>query len=177
MSTSRLPLLFRFYGVSPWELEVFYSMLHNLFNVEEYPDAEQDEDFTTLIDITFPLEFSESFFKWFGTPRWDKFKDILKEMKRRRGGGKSFRVYIKFAGKPGVKFMIDMEERQSFGTAIDKIDFVLELIPYHLNPEKTPKEITEVSYYFDEMSSRWNINAGAAGDETYHYSKNEWRIT
>ena len=175
MSISKLPLSLRFYGISPWELEVIYSMLHNLFNVQEDPNANQDEDFTTMMDITFPLEFNEMFFKQFGALRWDKMKGIIKEMKRRRGGGKSLRVYIKFTGKPDITFMIDLDDRHSFDTAVDKIDFVLELLPYQLDPKKIPKEITKVSYQFDDTIGRWNISADAE-DQTYGFIENEWKI-
>jgi hypothetical protein len=177
MSTSRLPLFLRFYGISPWELEVLYSLLHNLFSVKEDPNAIQDEDFTTMMDITFPLEFNETFFKWFGISRWDKIKGIIKEMKRRRGGGKSLRIYIKFTGKPDIIFMIDLDDRHSFDTAIDKIDFVLELLPYHLDPKKLPKEITEVSYKFNDIVGKWNVSSGEAGDQIYQFLENEWKAT
>jgi hypothetical protein len=63
-----------------------------------------------------------------------------------------------------------------FDAAIDKIDFVLELLQYHLDPQKMPKSITEVSYSFDEASGRWNIDHAVAGDERYSFSKNEWNI-
>ncbi|HEX5358810.1 MAG TPA: hypothetical protein VFW99_02720 [Candidatus Nitrosotalea sp.] len=176
MSTPKLPLYLKFYGISPWELEVIFSLLHNQFNVQEDPNAEQEEDYTTMLSVTFPLEFNEAFFKQFGVPRWDKLKGIIKEMKRRRGGGKSLRVYIKFTGKPSIVFTIDLDDRRSFDTAVDKIDFVIELLPYHLDPKKMPKNTTLVSYQFDDVISKWNINADAE-DQTYHFVENEWKIT
>ena len=177
MSTAKLPLSLRFYGISPWELEVFYTLLHNMFNVSEVPSSDQDEDFTTMMDITFPLEFNEAFFKWFGTPRWDKVKGIIKEMKRRRGGGNSLRVYIKFTGKPDIIFTIDLDDRHSFDTAVDKMDFVLELLPYHLDRKKLPSEITEVLYQFDYITGKWIVRAGQSGEQMYQFLENEWKIT
>ena len=174
MSTSKLPLSLKFYGISPWELEVFYSLLHNSFNVQEDPYAKQEEDFTTMMDMTFPLEFNDAFFKQFGISRWDKVKGIIKEMKRRRGGGKSLRVHIKFIGNPNIVFTIDLDDRHSFDTAVDKIDFVIELLPYHLDPKKIPKNTTTVSYQFDDNIGRWNITANAE-DQTYHFVENEWK--
>jgi hypothetical protein len=176
MNTLKLSLYLKFYGISPWELEVFFSLLHNQFNVQEDPNAEQEEDYTTMMNVTFPLEFNEAFFKQFGIPRWDKLKGIIKEMKRRRGGGKSLRVYIKFIGKPSIIFTIDLDDRHSFDTAVDKIDFVIELLPYHLDPKKMPKNTTLVSYRFDDIVGKWNINADAE-DQTYHFVENEWEIT
>ncbi len=176
MSISNVPLSLRFYGTSPWEMEVIFSLLHNLFNVQEDPNANQDEDYTTMMDITFPLEFNEIFFKQFGTMRWYKMKVIIKEMKRRRGGGKSLRVYIRFSGKQDIIFTIDLDDRHSFDTAVDKIDFVLELLPYHLDPKKIPKEITGVSYQFNEITGKWNIS-GNAENHAYGFIENEWKIT
>ena len=157
-------------------MEVIFSLLHNLFNVQEDPNANQDEDYTTMIIFTFPLEFNEIFFKQFGVMRWDKMKGIIKEMKRRRGGGKSLRVYIRFSGKPDIIFIVDLDDRHSFDTAVDKIDFVLELLPYHIDPKKIPKEITKVSYQFDDMTGKWNIS-GDAENQAYGFIENEWKVT
>ncbi len=158
MNASKPPLLLKFHGVSPWELEVLYNLLHGLFQVEEDKHEQPDEDFTTLIDIVFPLAFNDAFFKWYGRARWDKTKAILKEFKRRRGGGKTLRLYIKFIGKPSIKFMLDIDDRSQFDSAIDKMDFVLELLPYHLDPQKMPKDIPEIAYYFDDRTERWNVS-------------------
>jgi hypothetical protein len=175
MST-KLPLSLRFYGISPWELEVLYSLLHSLFQIQEHSEEQQYEDFTTMIEITFPLAFNDAFFRWFGSSRWDKIKAILKELKRRRGGGRTLRVYIKFNGNPDIKFTIELEDRNHFDVAVEKIDFVLELLPYHLDPHKMPVNITEVLYCFDEKTGRWNINSATSGKETYLFSQNEWKI-
>ena len=177
MSTSKLPLSLRFYGVSPWELEVIYSLLNSLFAVKEHQDVEQEEEYTTMIEIIFPLAFNDAFFKWFGNSRWDKTKGILKEMKRRRGNGKTLRVYMKFTGKPNITFRMDLDQRNHFDAAIEKIDFVLELIPYHLDPKKLPKGVNEVTYYFDEKIARWVINSATSENETFLFSQNEWKIT
>ena len=177
MSTSKLPLSLRFYGVSPWELEVIYSLLNSLFAVKEHQDVEQEEEYTTMIEIIFPLAFNDAFFKWFGNSRWDKTKGILKEMKRRRGNGKTLRVYMKFIGKPNITFRMDLDQRNHFDAAIEKIDFVLELIPYQLDPKKLPKGVNEITYYFDEKIARWAINSATSEKETFLFSQNEWKIT
>jgi len=177
MSTSKPPLSLKFYGVSPWELEVLYSLFHGLFQVEEDSQEQPDEDFTTMIDIVFPLAFNDAFFKWFGNARWDKFKAILKEFKRRRGGGKALRVYIKFVGNPSIKFILDLDDKNLFDSAMEKTNFVLELLPYHLDPRKIPANIIEIVYRFDDRTGRWNINSATSENETYTFSQNEWKIT
>ena len=166
MSTTKPPLLLKFYGVSPWEVEVLYSLLHGLFEVEEDKREQPDEDFTTLIDIIFPLAFNDAFFKWYGRARWDKTKAVLKEFKRRRGGGKTLRLYIKFIGKPSIRFMLNIDDRNQFDSALDKMDFVLELLPYHLDPQKMPKDISEIEYHFDDRTERWNVNYDVSETKT-----------
>lgn len=174
--SAKLPLLLRFHGVSPWELEVIYSLFNKFFQVEEDQQEQPDEDFTTMIDIIFPLAFNDAFFKWFGNTRWEKVKAILKELKRRRGGGKTLLIYIKFVGRPSIKFTLDLDDRGLFDSAVEKIDFVLELLPYHLDPQKIPKSITEILYYFDDRTGRWNIGSAASENETYQFSQNEWKV-
>lgn len=156
--SAKPPVFLKFYGVSPWELEVLYSLLNGLFQVQEDKHDQPDDDFTTMIDIVFPLQFNDAFFKWFGRARWDKARAVLKEFKRRRGGGKTLRVYIKFVGKPSIRFVLDTAERNLFDSALDKMDFVLELLPYHLDPQKLPSGTPEIAYYFDERKERWNVN-------------------
>lgn len=158
MSVPKPPLNLKFYGVSPWELEVLYSLLNSLFQVQEDKQDQPDEDFSTRIEIVFPIAFNEAFFKWFGRPRWDKTKAVLKEFKRRRGGGRSLRVYMTFTGKPNIKFLIDLGDKHLFDSSIDKMDFVLELLPYHLDPQKMPEGVKDVVYSFDDTVSRWRVS-------------------
>ena len=158
MSNSKPPLSLKFYGVSPWEIEVLYSLFHSLFQVEEDKQEQPDEDFSTMIDIVFPLAFNEAFFKWFGRARWDKARAVLKEFKRRRGGGKSLRVYMKFTGKPNINFRLDIDDKNLFDSSLDKMDIVLELLPYHLDPQKMPNGVSDVIYSFDERIERWKVS-------------------
>ena len=178
MGTDKLPLSLRFYGISPWEQEVIYSLFHSLFKVEEHVEEIQDDaEFTTMVEIIFPLAFNDAFFKWFGSPRWEKTKAILKELKRRRGGGKTLLIHAKFIGKPSIKFTLDIEDRSHFDSAVEKIDFVRELLQYHLDPTKMPSNITEITYYFDDKAERWNINYATSESYTYRFIQNEWKIT
>ncbi len=165
----------KYYGVSPWELEVLYGLLNDMFTVEQL-ETEQDENYSTMMDLYFPLEFSDEFFRWFGHMRWDKVKGILKEMKRRRGGGKNFKIYIRFSGKPNIKFIVDLDEHRLFNTAIEKIDFILELLQYQLDPQKIPQNITDIVYMFDKSTSRWRLSTAFSNDKKYVIIENEWKL-
>ena len=175
MAQGALVASLKYYGVSIWEIEVIYGLLHDMFVVEQI-EKEQDEDFSTVIGLYFPLEFSDGFFKWFGYPRWDKIKGILKEMKRRRGGGRSIKMYMRFSGKPNIKFIVDLDEHRLFNSAIEKIDFILELLQYQLDPQKIPQNITDVVYMFDKSTDRWRLNALFSNDKKYVTVENEWKL-
>ncbi len=75
----------RYYGISPWEIEVLYGYLNGRFTVLQEEIESDDENFVSFLNIDIPLEFNEAFFKWFDFKRWEKVKDVLKEFKRRRG--------------------------------------------------------------------------------------------
>jgi len=184
----------RYYGISPWEIEVIYNIFNEKFEViqeaterDEYFkgwNAGSREEFVSALTITIPLPFSEEFFKWFGFKAWEKVKSIIKEMKRRRGNRKAIWVEILFENEewnekitepgespilsdkderlpdyPHVKFVIDSSENHIFNSAIEKIDVMVELLPYHLNHSKIKNwcKPMEVRYEYDIHSSKWYV--------------------
>ncbi len=46
------------------------------------------------------------------------------------------------------------------------MDFVLELLPYHLDPQKMPKDISEIEYHFDDRTERWNVTYDVSETKT-----------
>ena len=184
----------RYYGISPWEIEVIYNIFNEKFEViqdvterNEYFkgwNAESREEFVSALTITIPLPFSEEFFKWFGFKAWEKVKSIIKEMKRRRGNRKAIWVEILFENEewnekitepgespilsdkderlpdyPHVKFVIDSSENHIFNSAIEKIDVMVELLPYHLNHSKIKNWCKPmiVDYTYDVTFSKWYV--------------------
>ena len=75
-------------------------------------------------------------------------------VKRRRGSGNAIKIRINFLGKPKITFVLDTEEKQWYDNAVEKIDFVLELLPYHIDPEKLPPDVSELTYRFDSKAVR-----------------------
>ena len=164
-----------YYGISPWEIEVVYGYLNSHFTVIQNEIEPNDEDFVSVLEMDFPLAFNEAFFQWFEFKRWEKIKAIFKEMKRRRGSGNALKIKINFAGYPKIAFIIDTVERQWFDNAMEKIDFVLELLPYHLDPQKLPNEITEIIYKFDAKSIRWRLNTALAEKKKFTFRGDSWK--
>ena len=184
----------RYFGISPWEIEVIYNLFNEKFEViqdvterNEYFkgwNAGSREEFVSALTITIPLPFSEEFFKWFGFKAWEKVKSIIKEMKRRRGNRKAIWVEILFENEewnekitepgespilsdkderlpdyPHVKFVIDSSENHIFNSAIEKIDVMVELLPYHLNHSKIKNWCKPmiVDYTYDVTFSKWYV--------------------
>lgn len=172
---------FTFYGISPWEIEVAYSYFNSKFIVKQQEiQPQEDSEFVSYLGLVIPAQFSQEFFKWFEFRRWEKVKALFKEMKRRRGSGNALKIEIIFRGRPSIKFIVDVHDKQWFSSAIEKMDFVLELIPYHLAPQNLPKDnIKQITYKFDTELIRWSLHlATDATGSKYLLVKNtnEWKL-
>ena len=155
----------RYYGISPWEIEVLRGLFNNKFKIIQEETTQIDTNFVSELIITIPVQFSEEFFKWFEFRAWERVKSILKEMKRRRGRGNAIRIEIIFTGSPNVSLIADLNEPHLFNSSIEKIDFVVELLPYHLNEASIPKNPSEVIYKFDTETSKWRLNMAVYKDK------------
>ncbi len=172
-----LPVTYmKYYGISPWEMEVVYGYFNSLFKVVQEEIEQDDPDYVSMLALEIPITFSLEFFEWFNFKRWENVKDLFKEMKRRRGRGNALKIQIRFAGKPNIIFVVDSADRQWYNNAIEKIDFVLELLPYHLDPEKLPQKVTEVIYKFDERAKRWRLNTALVGKRRFEFKEDGWKI-
>ena len=173
--TESLKTTLRYYGISPWEIEVLYGFLNSHFTIIQDEIEQDDTDFVSSLDMDIPLAFNEEFFQWFDFKRWEKIKAVFKEMKRRRGSGNALKIRINFLGNPKIVFTIDIEDRQWFDNALEKIDFVLELLPYHLDPKKMPSNISEIIYKFDSDSIRWRLNTASSENKKYTFRGDIWK--
>ena len=177
MSDERLVSHLQDYGVSPWEIEVIYGYLNSGFKVvQKELEGDLDSEFQSMLNLDIPLPFSEDFFKWFELKRWEKIKALFKEMRRRRGSGHPIKIQVNFSGSPKISFIVDSVDKQWYNNAVEKIDFVLELLPYHLNPEKLPKDVTHVIYKFDSEHVRWRLKTVYSGEKKFEFKDSSWQI-
>jgi len=174
MIDENLKISLQYYGISPWEIEVIYGYLNSRFSIIQEEIEANDDNFVSFLNLDIPLAFNEEFFKWFDFRRWEKMKAVFKEMKRRRGTGNALKIIINFLGKPKIVFVLDTEDRQWYDNAIEKIDFVLELLPYHLDPEKLPSDVLEIVYKFDPESIRWRLNTATSENKRYVFRGDSW---
>ena len=163
------------YGVSPWEIEVIYELFAERFKVQQNEITEQDPDFVSMVSLSIPLVFNEEFFKWFEYRRWDKVKYILKEMKRRRGRKNTLKIDVGFSGTPKIEFSLDVEEKDTFDNALEKLDFVIELLSYHLNFENI-EDVSRVIYKFDIETRKWKMHTIFANNKKFILVNNAWKM-
>ena len=175
MASERLVTSLRYYGISPWEIEVIYGYLIGRFTITQDEMEPDNEDFVSFLEMEIPLAFNDAFFQWFEYRRWEKIKAVFKEMKRRRGSKNALKIKVNFAGSPRIVFIIDTDERQWFDNAVEKMDFVLELLPYHLNPEKLPPEVSEIIYRFDPDTVRWRLHEARSKKTRYAFRGDVWK--
>lgn len=165
----------RYYGISPWEIEVIYGIFSERFRVMQAELQEMDSSFVSLVTLSIPLEFNEEFFKWFEYRRWDKVKQIFKEMKRRRGQGNALKIEVNFSGSPKIGFALDVDDRNWFDNALEKMDFVVELLPFHLDSASMPNEISDVIYSFDVDTRKWKLNTLFADKKKFVLKNDVWK--
>ncbi len=164
-----------YFGVSPWEIEIIYELFSDRFRVEQIELEESDPNFVSVLSLSIPLEFNEEFFKWFEYQRWDKVKFMFKEMKRRRGNDKALKINIDFLGVPKIGFTLDVPEKSWFDNALEKMDFVIELLPFHLNFENAPPGISKVVYKFDVETRKWKMYTLFTKDARFVLVNNSWK--
>ena len=191
----------RYFGISPWEIEVIYNIFREKFEViqdvterHEYfqrlgsKSLQMDcEECVSALTITIPLPFSEEFFKWFEFREWDQVKRIIKEMKRRRGNRKAIMVQILFGcwvdgqmsipDYPNVQFVINSNESHDFNSAVEKIDFMVDLLPYHLNDSDVKKigKTTQVVYRYATDFGKWYMDYVWTREGGGSYDIDYWR--
>ena len=176
MDERQLTVCLRYYGISPWEIEVIYNLFNEKFEITQEETEQTEVNFVSALTIIIPLSFNEEFFKWFEFRAWEKVKHIIKEMKRRRGKGNAIIVEILFTGDPNVRFVTDLSENHNFNSAIEKIDFVVELLSYHLNDDNIPNGLSEVVYKYDIESGKWRLNLVLAGQKKFILTEKRWKV-
>lgn len=169
--------IFRYYGLSPFEIEAIYSTLQGPFWVNDLPSVENDIKFVSMIDIEFKVVFSESFFELFSMDRWFRMKAIFKEIKRRRGK-KGVKIVLRFRGiapsfNQNLIFSLFNKEDRKFEIGLEKIEYLVDVIPHQIS--SLPAEIRDIYYGFDSSISKWNPVLAIGSDKSnYYFKEGKW---
>jgi hypothetical protein len=170
---------FLHYGISPWEIEVIYDTLSRCFEVEEKQVSPDDPQYVSMVEISFPVPYNETFFQQeFTIDNWYKIKGVIKDVKKRRGR-KGIKAFIKFAGfgnnnrKIGIVFPLHSKSDRQFEMGIEKIEYLVDIVPVQL--QLIPKGAEEIWYLYDEASSKWSPSVAKTSNINYLFKNNEWK--
>jgi hypothetical protein len=108
---------------------------------------------------------------------WFKIKGVIKDVKKRRGK-KGIKVFIRFAGfgnnkKIDIVFPLQSKGDRQFEMGIEKIEFLVEIVPVQL--QFIPTGAEEIWYLYDEVSYKWSPSVAKTSSINYLFNNNEWR--
>ncbi|MEM2761037.1 MAG: hypothetical protein QXU32_06310 [Nitrososphaerales archaeon] len=162
----------RYSGLSSGEIEILFNMLHDPFDVKEEIEDIYDENYVSVVKLDLPLQYNKSFLKIFGMDRWEQVKEVLKNLKWRRGK-KGVKLSLAFAGRPKVLFAIHTDNNKIFGKALDTVEYLMDIILFQVDSKRLPTGVREVYYEFDEDEYRW-LPIKAIGDKEYTFVREQW---
>jgi len=145
------------FGISPLEIEVIYNTLSKFSVVDEGEILVDESEYVSLLNIEFPVAYDEYFFQSFGFDNWQKIKNVLKEMKRRRGR-KRFKITLSFCGistdiNSKLVFSLTSEIGPQFEYAIEKIEHIIDTI--HVEIKNLESKRQSMSYTYDAIAMKW----------------------
>ena len=185
---------FRYSDLSIREEEIIYSLLRNNFFVEEeevkidevlptYFDINQKYP-NTLIEITFPIPYHDSFFQFFTYERWNLLKKVIKEIKVRRGEKRGVLTLFRFNGfsnnlNSNLIFYISNSSNRHFEMALEKIEYIIDLLPNQVGI--LPNNVLELYYLYKESLYKWFpflIKTGNATEtiNNYYFENGDWQL-
>lgn len=174
--SARLTASLSYYGIAPFEVEALYSILNGVYSVwEDKLERPDDDNFASMVEITFPLEFSEEFFESFGRRRWNLITYLLKEM-RRRTGKKGVHMIMHFSGTPLLSFDIAMHAENLFEMALEKMEALTDFVSLQIDSTRLPGDVSEVRYEFDPQRTKWYPKIATGNGTQYTYDSGEWTI-
>lgn len=125
------------------------SQLPNFLSITDYS--------TTFIEIIFPVKFDNYLFQTISIESWNSIKNIIKEIKHRRGKKPVISIF-RFKGITNQRdfdiiFSLMNSSTRSFEIAIEKIEYLVDIVSIQLC--SLPPNTFEVIYFYDESSSKW----------------------
>lgn len=162
----------RYSGLSLGEIEILFNMLRDPFEVNEQVEEKPDEKYVSVVNLDFPLSYDKGFFKAFGMDKWEQIKEVLKNLKWRRGK-KGVKLSLRFGSNPTVSFVISTDNDKTFGKALDTIEYLMDVILFQIDSKRLPASTSEVHYEFDEDEYKW-YPSKAIGSKEYAFVSDQW---
>lgn len=168
MLSSKTRAKFRYFGISPFEIEVIYDILKESFELQEEQLEANNGYFISIVEIEFPVLYDESFFNWFSAERWFRIKEVLKEMAKRRGK-KDIKIVFDFCGTTcyspqRIRFTLKGKNSREFEIAIEKIEYMVDILNMQL--KTFSQHLDEIEYLYNEINHRWYPSIARTGHES-----------
>jgi hypothetical protein len=171
---------FRYAGTSIPETEIIYHIISSILgSVEEEKINTNDDPIHTVIEIHFPVLYGDDFFRLFGAEKWIKLRNVITEIKKRRGRGQ-MGIVFSFPGVSGSlgttkRLVLQTSETdyRSVERAIDRVQVLAEIIESQMS--KMPSEVLEMTYCYEAAYSRWRPDFVKTNKGIYQYSNDNWK--
>ena len=164
--------------LSPFEDEALYRILRKSFQVD-HPTYTQllDEELSTRVNVLFHHPYSATLFSQVFQENWRELKDLLKQVRYRRGrAGAAFTLtfngpVLQFVFKCGVL------EESALGSALDQIGHLTGVIGQMLRPDTMDQALVRIESTYDKRSDRWNDFRGStsSAEESYVFDESVFR--
>jgi hypothetical protein len=168
--------------LSPFEHEALHRLLKKGFAAEPpsyVPFGYGDEDLTTRINITFHYPYSQDFFTKHLRENWRELKDLIKEVRYRRGRAGAAFTFTFVQDDFRLVFRSGEVDHDQISSAMDQIGHLTGIVIRMLKPETLPEAFGMVECKFDKLTDRWDdfraINR--AGSNVYEFDEesSNWR--
>jgi len=163
--------------LSPFEHEILHRILRKTFQVEEASYRETvDEDLVTRVNLTFHHPYNRIFFTEVLRDNWRDLKDLLRQIRYRRGkAGSSFKLAF-VTDNLHLSFDPGTVEERDLASAIDQIGHLTAIVGQMLKPEAMKKPIGLVEAFYDKGTDRWQEFRGTSkGNEMYRFDDESFR--
>ena len=143
--------------LSPFEHEALYQLLKKHFRLEQPGYSELlDETVGTRVNISFHHPYARSFFTDIFQEDWRRLKDLIKQIRYRRGRlGAAFRLTF-VDEKVQLVFSMGLLENEELGSAMDQIGHLTGIVGQMMRPELMAEPLEHVEASFDRRSDRWH---------------------
>jgi hypothetical protein len=163
--------------LSPFEHETLYRILRKTFQVEEVSYRETvDEDLVTRVNLTFHHPYDRVFFTDILRDNWRDLKDLLRQIRYRRGkAGSSFKL-IFVTDSFRLSFDPGTVEERDLASAIDQIGYLTGIVGQMLRLDAGGEPISLVEAFYDRRTDRWHEFRGTTkDDEVFRFDDESFR--
>ncbi len=142
--------------LSPFEHEALYKLLKKHFRLEQPGYSELlDETIGTRVNITFHHPYDRRFFMGVLQGDWRGLKDLLRQIRYRRGRlGAAFTLTFTDE-KIRLVFSSGVLGDEELGSAMDQIAHLTGVVGQILRPETMIEPLEQVETWYDRKTDRW----------------------